>query len=62
MKETLPKVTKRKRNEEEIKRPIEIPECEVNDPNEVWYPSPWFVDQIHDIMIKKYGGYPGYEL
>jgi len=62
MSRKIEKVTKRRRNEEETKHPIEIPECEVNDPNEVWYPSDWFLDQIHDIMIKRYGGYTGYEL
>jgi hypothetical protein len=58
----LPRVTKYKRNEEKIKRPLIIPECDVNDPNEVWYPPDWFLDQIHDIMIERYGGYTGYEL
>lgn len=29
---------------------------------EVWYPPDCFLCQIHDIVIEKYGGYPGYEL
>jgi hypothetical protein len=43
MKEALPKVTKRKRNEEEIKHPIEIPECDTNS-EDVWYPPDWFLE------------------
>ena len=61
MSRRVEKVTKRKRNEEEIKHPIEIPECETNDPNEVWYPPDWFLEQIHQIMIERYGGYTGFE-
>ena len=29
---------------------------------EVWYPPDLFLDQIHDIVIESYGGFPGYEL
>jgi hypothetical protein len=49
----LPKVAKQKRNEDEIKRPLIVPECETNDPDEVWHPPDWFLEQIHDIMINK---------
>jgi len=58
---SLPKKAKHKRNEDEIKRPLIVPECETNDPEEVWYPPDWFLEQIHDIMINRYGGYTGYE-
>jgi prophage maintenance system killer protein len=30
--------------------------------DEVWYPPDRFLEQIHNIIIEQYGGYPGYEL
>lgn len=56
----LPKVKKQKRKEEEIKKPLILPECDIN-PEEVWYPPDWFILQVHDIMIERYGGYSGLE-
>ena len=58
----MPKVAKQKRNEDEIKQPLIVPEDETNYPDEVWYPSDSFLEQIHNIMINRYGGYTGYEL
>ena len=56
----MPKITKQRRNEDEIKQPLVLPECEA-DPNEVWYPSDWFLIQINEIMIDRYGGFKGFE-
>jgi death-on-curing family protein len=56
----LPRVDKVKPNEDELKKPLEIPECEVKA-NEVWYPSDWFLITIHDMMIERYGGWTGFE-
>jgi hypothetical protein len=49
-----------KPNEDELKRPLEVPECEIA-PNEVWYPPDWFLTTIHDMMIKRYCGWTGLE-
>ena len=56
----MPRVTKQKRNEEEINKPLVLPECDIN-PDEVWYPPDWFLEQINKLMIERYGGYTGFE-
>ena len=56
----MPRVTKRKRDEEEINRPLVLPECDAN-PEEAWYPPDWFLEQINKLMIARYGGYTGFE-
>ena len=56
----MPRVDKVKPNKDELKRPFQVPECEVNE-NEVWYPPEWFLIAIHDMMIQRYGGWTGFE-
>ena len=30
--------------------------------NDVWYPNERFLEETHDLVIKEYGGYSGYEV
>ena len=55
------RIEKIKLNKEALKKHIPLPKCEVKE-GKIWYPPDLFLDQIHDIMIEQYGGYPGYEL
>jgi death-on-curing family protein len=55
-----PKVEKIKPDKEASKRPMQLPECET-DEGDVWYPPDWFLIQIHDMMIERFGGFTGFE-
>ena len=56
----MPRIEKVKPDKEALKIPIQIPLCEVNE-GEVWYPPDEFVILAHDIMIRRYGGWTGFE-
>ena len=42
-------------------KPIDLPVCN-NREGEFWYPPEDFLVQAHEIMIKRYGGYTGFEV
>jgi len=54
-----PRTKKVKPNEQ---TPLKIPECENVGEDQVWYPPDWFLIEIHDMMIKRYGGWEGLDL
>lgn len=56
-----PKAKKVKPDKEALKEPIELPECEVRE-GEVWYPPEEFLIYAHDIMIRRYGYWSGFEV
>ena len=56
-----PKVKKVKPDKEALKENIELPECEVNE-GKIWYPPDEFLVYAHDIMIRRYGYWSGFEL
>ena len=56
-----PKVEKVKPDKEALKKNIELPDCEVKE-GEVWYPPDEFLILAHDIMIKRYGYWSGFEV
>jgi death-on-curing family protein len=55
------KVEKVKPDKEVLKKPVELPTCEVKE-GEVWYPPVEFLIYAHDIMIKRYGYWSGFEV
>ena len=57
-----PKVVKVEPDKEAIQKPIEIPEVEDVCENEVWYPPEWFVVRMNEEMIRRYGGYSGFDV
>jgi hypothetical protein len=56
-----PKVEKIKPDKEALKKPVELPDCEVKE-GEVWYPPDEFLVYAHDIMISRYGYWSGFEV
>ncbi len=56
-----PKVTKVKPDNKAQKEPFELPECDAKE-GEVWYPPDEFLVEVHDLMVKRYGGWLGFEL
>ena len=55
------KAKKVKPDKEALKKPIELPNCEVKE-GEVWYPPDEFLVYAHDIMIRRYGYWSGFEV
>ena|SRR4030042_2243734 len=56
-----PRVDKLKPNDKEQSKPIDLPVCD-NREGEFWYPPEDFLVQTHEIMIKRYGGFTGFEV
>ena len=56
-----PRKTKVKPDKIIRETPLELPECK-GEQGEVWYPPDEFLIAVHDIMIKRYGGWLGFEL
>ena len=46
--------------EEALNEPLEFPDYEIVE-GKVWYPPDEFLVKAHDIMIKRYGGWTGFE-
>jgi len=56
-----PRVEKIKPDDKSQSKPIDLPVCN-NREGEFWYPPEDFVVHAHEIMIKRYGGYTGFEV
>ena len=56
-----PTKEKIKPNNDSKKEPLKVPECESVD-GEVWYPPDWFLVEVHDVMIRRIGGWTGFEV
>jgi len=56
-----PRKTKVKPDKKIREQPLELPECDVEQ-GEIWYPPDGFLIEVHDILIKRYGGWLGFEL
>jgi hypothetical protein len=56
-----PRVNKIKPDDKEQSKPIKLPVCDKRE-GEFWYPPENFLVQAHEIMIKRYGGYTGFEV
>jgi hypothetical protein len=50
-----------KPDKEALDERIELPDCEVKE-GEVWYPDDEFLVYAHDIMIRRYGYWSGFDL
>lgn len=56
-----PKIEKIKPDKEALKQHIELPYCDVKE-GEIWYPPDEFLIYAHDIMIRRYGYWSGFEV
>ena len=57
-----PRVEKIKPDGKSQSKPIDLPAVCNNREGEFWYPPEDFVVQAHEIMIKRFGGYTGFEV